>query len=156
MKSFFGNLWRDIQIGVRLLTPFEGAISLAPGGSIVVTVLNILTMLNKVVPASADATKAALAAAMTLPNHPTADPVKLEAAIAKLLAAAAPIGGSDGAGLRAVATVEQLASTAGSDIKKRTASLLMNEITQTTVEPTAAGTGIDNTVTALNEIAALV
>ena len=150
MKSFFGAIWRDIQIGVRLLTPFEGALSAVPGGSIVVTVLNILTLLNKIIPGSSDATKANLAAALALPNHPTADPVKLEAAINKLLAAASPIGV---AGIHAIATVEQLAPGAPGETKKKTAMLLIGEIAQV---PTASSAGVDATVAALNEIGALV
>ena len=156
MKSFFGNLWKDAQTIARLLIPFQGAISLMPGGSIVITVLNIIAHLGKTIPGSSDATKAALATALALPNHPTADPVKLEAAINKLLVASAPIGGANGTGIHAIATVEQFAATGSSGAKKDTAMRLMNEMTQTTAEPTTAGAGIDATVAALNEIAALV
>lgn len=153
MKSFFGTIWRDIQIGVRLLTPFEPALAVTPVGSIVVTVLNILTVLDKIIPSTPDATKSALIAALALPNHPTADPKKLEAAIQDLLTASAPIGST---GLHSIATVEQLAAAGSGETKKATATLLMAEIGPVKAEAATVAAGLDNSVTALNRIRDLV
>lgn len=156
MKSFFGALWKDIQVIRRVLTPYEGIIATLPGGSIVVTVLNVLAELDKIIPNTSDETRAALVAALTSSNHPTVDVEKLKASVLKLLTAVAPIGGVTGAGITSITTVEKYSPTAASEVKKKTASLMMNEILQNTVEPTVQASGIDNTVTALNEIDALV
>jgi hypothetical protein len=155
VSSFFGTLWRDVQVGVRLLTPYEPVLSALPGGQIAVTVLNVLTALGKVIPTSSDATKASLAAALTIANHPTVDPKALEASILELLGSSAPIGGAGGPGLHAIATVEQLAATAPGDSKKQAALKIMGEMSTVTIDPTASADSVDKSVKALNAISAL-